>query len=470
MDKHQHLKQSFRNEEELPKHLSWDAMGPGILSEVLETKPKRRFLWIPLIVGALLLLFGSYFYLGSDTKLPENSSTDKLQESQDNFKSIDTHSTASISKVHEESILLKTEEATASLSLVKVQEVNNLRVGNTGGQLQNKVTKDKRQSISNSPIRQVNNTNKKSSLNSSTDSNNRLGKNTLDTNSSSPLGPTKLTGNAITLKYLQPIVANLKTPTYDLGVKTKEEITEQRKPLTSTLGVEVFSLTNYWFEHRSKSVLDTHRKSTEQAIPSISVGGRVHYTINDNWRLSTGISYQRLESKFYFYGKRPATLNPTVDVITTNLFTGAVLQTHSIIRSQAASISREVLHYNQYESFAIPLTISKVWNNQRRLSFTSGLGLAYAFFRSNSGKTLYHSPLGYTDDNLDVSTFEQENIYHDKSIFSMEANVAMRYQLSTHMSVGLEVGSSYSLTNYNASSESLKPLVLQSGVNLGYWF
>lgn len=461
MGKHQHIKDSMRSEEELPPHLSWEAMGPSIMEQLDEPKSRRRLFWIPVLAGMLIVCICFLTYLNYHTeKTPEitpNTPITKAQSSL-NEKPITKSTTKPQSQV-------TSEPNTSTHSDVLTQETmykktapfdnttmysNQINIGAMTNSIADLIV-----------------TPKSALSDTSSHFSNTIVKNNIALVKDRPQLFQKITGDEITLDFIETLSFNLETPTYELAMTPDGIDSEDNMTTIPAIGLELFGLTNYWFGSYSNSSLDQKRKEAESAIPSYSFGGNIHCDITDKWRLTTGVKYQKLESKFYFFGHRHTIIPTAVNINTINIFTGSA-EPHNVLRSVNGLASREVLHYNSYQSVSIPLLISRKWKTNN-LTLSTGLGIEYGFSRRNTGKTLMNSSNGYPD--VNVFEIQESEIYTTSSTLGLVGNIALSYMLSDNMSLGLELGGNQSLTNYNIDkNHSFKPTVIQGGLNIGYWF
>lgn len=129
----------------------------------------------------------------------------------------------------------------------------------------------------------------------------------------------------------------------------------------------------YWKSNNRGDNLATAKNTFEKELISYGTNLSIQYQLSQDWSISTGLGYQKIESLFDYQTQYDTTRSTNV-------------------ASENVRVTRTVLSNNKYQIYSIPLTIHKSWR-VKQLELMAGLGINYRVSLDNTGKTLANGSL-----------------------------------------------------------------------------
>ena len=212
------------------------------------------------------------------------------------------------------------------------------------------------------------------------------------------------------------------------------------------LAVEMGLGTTYWLANNGGGDVADAKSSYEKALLSFGSNFTIAYQLNQDWSLSGGIGYQKMETLFDYEVQFDTTI------------------VNNLVYTKA-NATRIVKRNNKYTSYTIPVMVHKSWGSGQ-LEFMAGLGVSYRFNAGATGKTLEVNDEG----NYDVVLLEEMEPLRSDT-WNANAQVAMRYALSDKFYAGLNANVSTALSRYDLKNGvTQRPLWLQGALLIGRRF
>lgn len=133
-----------------------------------------------------------------------------------------------------------------------------------------------------------------------------------------------------------------------------------------------------------------NEKSFLSELESFSFSGRVKYSLNKKWALNTGLEYFQSNEKFDYAN---STTTSRVVEGTQKIIYNPISGDSTFVIGPVNQMGNEwieVVHYNKYVNWNIPLGISYKMGN-RAIQFNPGVGLVLNVAHQKSGKELFMS-------------------------------------------------------------------------------
>ncbi len=154
--------------------------------------------------------------------------------------------------------------------------------------------------------------------------------------------------------------------------------------------IMIYASANQWSNAYQNQDTGERLNQDERPLPSFELGLSAGYNLNRKWKLSTGLSYRRLESRLDFSEAWDTiVVREFVDVVINNFVNGDIVTDSLYKEAELETVAtRQVIHHNSYTQYSIPISIERQWTFDKGWSGYLGTGLRYNFLRSGNGRTL----------------------------------------------------------------------------------
>ena len=215
-----------------------------------------------------------------------------------------------------------------------------------------------------------------------------------------------------------------------------------------------------YFYFHSQDETATLKEKTEKGKTGYSIGLLTALSINKKWKVSSGLEYHQLHSKFTYSTQRDSQIfkpQALLAVFIDSLGNTVSEQFGDTI--VGARIIRQIEHYNKYRLLSIPVEVGFIQHNNKWSYGISG-GVAFNFRIYQSGKTL--------DDQSSVINFSQSDpaAIFEKFGLSLRMSPFINYHLSEHIKLAFRPQWNWS-NNQLFSDDDLKVGVHQFNLNMG---
>lgn len=211
------------------------------------------------------------------------------------------------------------------------------------------------------------------------------------------------------------------------------------------------------------------KSSTESGIISYGARALLNCHLNEKWQISTGLEFMQRESRLEFSGERDTFLvQSLVTDIEINAYTGEKISERVSDVTIPATIWENVQHYNKYQTWSIPVLISRNWLFHEKFQLTTGIGVRYSFVAKEIGRSLKTA-------NLQGDAFKSEaitdGVFTYQNSLGLLGSVGVQHRLNNKLGLSLSTELNWSATDTYADKNVIsKPLGMWTSVGFQFYF
>ncbi|MEM9931686.1 MAG: hypothetical protein AAF840_17905, partial [Bacteroidota bacterium] len=187
---------------------------------------------------------------------------------------------------------------------------------------------------------------------------------------------------------------------------------------------------------------------SETGLLSFGLEAGLHYQLNDKWRLSTGVQYLEHVSRFDYTYARDTSATEMVTFRLINAISGEEMGLDSTEVTATGTITRQLVDYNTYRQWVLPVMVARQWTLHDRLGLSLGLGVQYTLSATVTGRTLQAD--ASMVDAFQPITLGAEQVNYAGTLAIM-GDLGLEYQLSDKL--GLSLATQFSRATQNTQAQ-----------------
>lgn len=264
------------------------------------------------------------------------------------------------------------------------------------------------------------------------------------------------------LDLIYPTVIYKRNKIQVAKISSQDIFTEHKSiPKSSPISITVSGGSNHWRFGNQNTTSSIYDFTNTQV--GASFGATINYAINNKWSIQSGLDYDVLNSK----------LDAKIVSLSRREIPNAVISTsHNAISGNPTTVRRDtfvydtttltVIHHNSYKSIHLP--IQAYWSKKsNKWSAGLGFGPSIHWLRSYEGRYIQNE--NYADFTSD------DQLYDNKVVLSLSANLYLERNLSRHIAMGVNLGINQHIQSWSSDkSNSMKPTILRNQVYMRYSF